>query len=108
MPNAESLKSGISPSGATISFRKSTTYLALLSKNSVSQECFAQKELSEALKILEEMGEVDIFIIPVKLEECNPMNEKLLEIQWIDLFPKNKYNNGINRILKIINPKNLY
>ncbi len=57
--------------------------LVCLSKNSVDKEGYVQKEISFALdKALEKPGK--IFIIPVKLEECD-IPKRLNRYQWVDL-----------------------
>lgn len=80
--------------------KKSRYFLAILSSNSVAKKGFAQKELVIALKILDEFPEHDIFIIPVRLNECYPSHEKLKELNWVDMFPS--WEDGINKILSVI------
>jgi hypothetical protein len=79
---------------------KSDYFFALFSKNSVSKKGFIQKELKIALDVLEEFPENQIYIIPVRIDECNPTYEKINKLQWADLFPS--YENGFNKILKSI------
>ncbi|MBI3167627.1 MAG: SUMF1/EgtB/PvdO family nonheme iron enzyme [Chloroflexi bacterium] len=59
--------------------------LVCLSKASISKEGFVQKEISFALDKALEKPEGMIFIIPVKLEECE-LPRSLNRFHWVDLF----------------------
>jgi hypothetical protein len=48
---------------------------------------YVQKELKEALEILDEFPESGVFIIPVRLEAINISDSRLEQIQYVDLFP---------------------
>lgn len=62
----------------------SDVILVCLSKNSVNKEGMVQKEISFALdKALEKPGK--IFIIPVKLEECD-IPKRLSRYQWVEYY----------------------
>ena len=63
----------------------SDVILVCLSKNSVNKEGFVQKEITFALDKALEKPEGTIFIIPVKLEECD-IPKRLSRYQWVDLF----------------------
>jgi hypothetical protein len=75
-------------------------FLALLSKNSISKRGYIQKELREALLLLEKFPLDEIFVIPVRLEECYPNDQALKELNWVDLF--SSYEKGIERIIKTL------
>lgn len=77
--------------------RDSRYFLALLSSNSVSKRGMVQKELKYALDLLDEFPEDDIYIIPIRLDDCRPAYEKLRKIQWIDFFPV--YESGYQSLL---------
>jgi len=62
-------------------------FLVCLSANSIDKRGFLQKEIDEALDIQREMLDSDIYLIPVRLEDCQ-VPTKLLHIQWVDLFEK--------------------
>ena len=62
----------------------SDAILVCLSKNSVNKEGFVQKEITFALDKALEKPVGTIFIIPVKLEECE-IPERLSRYQWVDL-----------------------
>lgn len=78
--------------------RKSDYFIALLSTKSVSKRGFVQSELKVALELLDEFPEPDIFIIPTRIEECDPQNEKIIELNWVDLFPI--FEDGIIKMLR--------
>jgi hypothetical protein len=77
---------------------KNRFFIALLSTKSVNKMGYVQKELKEALDILDQYPESSIFLIPVRLDACNTSYERLRDLQWVDMFPD--WNNGLARILK--------
>jgi hypothetical protein len=80
--------------------RESRFFLALLSNNSVSKKGYVQKELKHAIEALEEYPESAIFIIPIRLDDCNPTTEQLQELHWIDIFED--WEGGLVRIISTI------
>jgi acyl carrier protein len=80
--------------------RESRYFLALLSHRSVSRKGFINKELAEALEVLEEYPESEIFLIPVRLDDCRPSHEKLSELHRVDMFPS--WDKGMRQIRKAI------
>ncbi len=67
--------------------RKSDAVIICLSQNSVNKRGFVQKEFKHILEIAKEIPENQIFIIPVKLEECDlPLS--LEHLQTVNLFEK--------------------
>ena len=78
--------------------RRSRCILALLSSHSVSKIGYAQKELREALEMLEHLPPDRILIIPVRLDECEPAHEQLRDLHWIDLFES--YDEGLAKIVQ--------
>jgi len=58
-------------------------FVACLSKNSVSKRGFVQKELKEAIATLEKMPEGEIYIIPIRLDDCIVPNS-LASKQWLN------------------------
>lgn len=83
--------------------KKCRIIIALLSSNSVSKQGFVQHELQVTLKLLDESQNSDCYIIPVRVDQCTPSDEKFENLQWVDLFPS--YENGIALILKSIEAK---
>ncbi|MBN1189361.1 MAG: toll/interleukin-1 receptor domain-containing protein [Dehalococcoidales bacterium] len=51
--------------------RESRFFIALISKRCATKRGFFQTEMKEALDILSEFPEDQIFIIPVRLENCD-------------------------------------
>ena len=43
----------------------------------------SQKEIKKALDLLDEFSPYDIFVIPVRLDECQPADERLQALVWI-------------------------
>jgi hypothetical protein len=80
--------------------RESRFFIALLSNHSVTKKGFVQKELNDALEILDEFPENQVFLIPARLEECALPSEKLREIQYVDFFPD--WNEGFETMLKTL------
>ncbi len=65
--------------------RCSDVFLACLSTKSVSKRGFLQKEIKNALDIWQGMLDSDIYLIPVRLEDCE-VPKALRDLQWVDLF----------------------
>lgn len=82
---------------------KSSYFLALISTKSIDKKGFTQKELKFALDIVDEMPSSDIFIIPVRIDDCRPIYGKLQDLHWVDLFPS--YDEGLKKILKVLKPE---
>ncbi len=77
--------------------RESPFFLACLTNNSVNKRGVIQEEIKEALEVWRQKLESDIYLIPVRLEDCK-VPESLTKFQWVDLF-KNK---GFERLKKSI------
>ena len=84
--------------------RNSSFFLALLSSHSISKKGYIQKELKIALDLMDYFPTNQIFIIPVRLDKCNPVDVKLQKIHWIDLFLS--FNEGLQQLLQTV--KNEY
>ena len=78
--------------------RDSRYFLALLSRNSVSKVGYVQKELKDALAMFEEHPVSSVFIIPVRLDDCTPADDRIRDLHWVDLFAD--WNHGVEQILK--------
>lgn len=70
--------------------RESNIVIVLLSNNSVSKVGYVQKEIKQAIDVADEQPEGNIFIIPVKLEDC-PTPERLKHLQWINFQEDGAY-----------------
>jgi hypothetical protein len=58
-------------------------FIACLSNNSVSTRGYVQKELKEAISILEQMPEGQIYLIPVRIDDCS-VPASLAGKHWLD------------------------
>jgi serine/threonine protein kinase len=65
--------------------QRSDFFLACLSANSVNKRGSTQKEIKDALDIWREKLEDDIYLIPIRLEDCE-IPEGLSDVRWVDLF----------------------
>jgi formylglycine-generating enzyme required for sulfatase activity len=68
-----------------LAIKSSDFFIALLSNNSVNKKGYVQKELKKALDILDETPYDEGFIIPIRLDECEPENEKIKNLHWAEL-----------------------
>jgi hypothetical protein len=73
-------------------------FIPLLSKHSVEERGYVLRELRVALEILDEFPDKDIFMIPVRLEECKVSEDKLTELHMVDLFPD--WEGGLKKALQ--------
>ena len=80
--------------------KDSRFFIALLSSNSTNKRGYVQKELKEALDILNLIPRVRLYIIPARLNDCEVEDNRLNEIHYVDLFPD--WDKGVNRILSTI------
>jgi hypothetical protein len=64
--------------------------IVCLSETSVNKAGFVQKEIRFALDVADEQPEGRIYIIPLRLKECD-VPERLKKWHWIDLFRKRGY-----------------
>jgi len=69
--------------------READVVVVCLSKQ-FNQAGYRQKEVRLALDTAMEKPEGDIFIIPARLEDCEPL-DSLAKWQWVDLFENNGY-----------------
>ena len=79
--------------------RNSDVVIVCLSKASITKEGYVQKEIRQALDVADEKPENTIFLIPLKLEECD-VPERLKKWQWVNLFEDNGYER-LKRSLRI-------
>jgi len=79
---------------------QSDLFVALLSRSSVSKIGYVNAELRRALDRMILMPERDVFVIPVRLDDCSMPFTAMREMQYVDLFPTRK--EGINRLLRAI------
>lgn len=82
-----------------LAIRSSRYFILLLSSNSISKRGYCQKEIKLALDVLSEFPSGEVFIIPVRLDECESNDASLNALQRVDLFP---YKDGLYKILQAI------
>jgi hypothetical protein len=68
----------------TKAVRASDVVLVCLSHRSISKAGYVQKEIKYALDLADEQPEGAIFIIPVKLDDCE-IPERLRRWQWVEI-----------------------
>lgn len=71
--------------------------LVCLSTRSVGKRGFVQRELKIALDALQETLDEDIYLVPVRFDDCE-IPRQLKDIQYIDLFEEG----GAERLLKAL------
>jgi len=80
--------------------RSSDVFLFCCSANSVMEEGYIQRVLKSALDIAREKPEGAIFIIPIKLEECQ-IPPSLKHLQPVNLYEKG----GYSKLLRSLGPR---
>jgi CheY-like chemotaxis protein len=70
--------------------RKSDVVVVCLSSTAINKRGYVQKEIKIALDIADEQPEGTIYIIPLRLEECE-VPERLSHWQWVDFFKEEGY-----------------
>ncbi|MCP4349302.1 MAG: toll/interleukin-1 receptor domain-containing protein [Desulfobacterales bacterium] len=81
---------------------KSASYfIALLSSDSITKGDFNRQQ-KIALEMVEELSQTDIFIIPVRADDCDPGDIRIdfKDLKTADLFPS--YEHGLEKILKAV------
>jgi tetratricopeptide (TPR) repeat protein len=70
--------------------RSSDIVIVCLSQRSINKRGYVQKEIKLALDVADEQPEGAIFLIPVKLEECD-VPGRLSRWHWVNLFQEQGY-----------------
>jgi hypothetical protein len=86
----------------TQAVRSSEIVIVCLSKSSIGKAGYVQREIKQALDVADEQPEGRIFIIPVRLEECD-VPQRLARWQWVNLFDAN----GYSRLLRALQTRGL-
>ncbi len=76
-------------------------FVAILSERSVTKSGYVQTEIRKALEIADRHPEGKIFIIPIRIDNCEPSFEKLRKLHRADFFPD--YEQGLNELLRVFN-----
>lgn len=78
--------------------KRAHSVIVMLSCGAINKEGYIQKELKFALDISLEKPEETIFIIPLRLDDCD-VPDPLNEWQWEDYFPQERHEKAYGRIL---------
>jgi adenylate cyclase len=70
--------------------RETEAVIVCLSKGAVAKAGFLNKEIQYALDVAEEQPEGSIFIIPVRIGQCE-VPERLARWQWVNLYDQKGY-----------------
>jgi adenylate cyclase len=70
--------------------RTTKVVIVCLSKEAVAKTGFLNRELQYALDVAEEQPEGAIFIIPLRIEECN-VPDRLAKWQWVNMYDEKGY-----------------
>jgi hypothetical protein len=73
-----------------IAVKTSDIVIVCLSRQSVTQIGYVQREIKLALDVADEQPEGTVFLIPVRVEPCD-LPKRLSRWQWVDLFESNGY-----------------
>jgi len=65
--------------------KASDVAIVCLSKASINKEGYVQKEIRHALDVAEEKPDEIIFLIPLRVEECE-VPQKLRHLQWVNYY----------------------
>jgi hypothetical protein len=76
----------------------SDAVIVCLSCVSVNKESYIQSELQFIFKRASQIPSGTIFLIPVRLDDCDVQRE-LRRFQWVDYFPDNAKQGAINRLI---------
>ncbi len=76
----------------------SAFFVACFSKKSVAKRGHFQCELGYALSVAARVPSEDIYLLPVRLEDCEIPREIARKVQHVDLFPD--WERGVGELLK--------
>ena len=60
--------------------------------------------MKTALEVVDLFPNLERFILPVRLDDCEVCERKLKEHHWVDLFPDYEYEIGLKKILQVVSP----
>jgi len=75
-------------------------FLALLTRHSLTKRGYVQMELRTALETLQLYPSPKRYLIPIRLEECYPADDRLAALHWVDLFPS--YDEGYVKLVRYL------
>ena len=74
-------------------------FITILSHKSVTKRGVVQSEIRQALDVMKEYPVGEIFLIPVRLDNCTQNIPEIRNLQWVDMFPD--WNAGIDKLLTV-------
>jgi hypothetical protein len=77
---------------------ESQFFILLLSRKSVEKTGFIQREIREAIERFQYHAPGSSFLIPARLEPCEPRHRQLRSLQWVDLYPD--WDTGVKLIIR--------
>jgi hypothetical protein len=80
--------------------------IVCLSKSSVEKEGYYQKEIKKVLDVSDQKPEGTIFIIPLRLDDCQPPR-RLAKWQYVDYFPLNQREPSYQHLLQSLKMRNI-
>jgi putative methionine-R-sulfoxide reductase with GAF domain len=82
---------------------KSDFFIALLSTRSAEKTGYVQKEIRKALAHLEKLPPGKIFVLPVRVEECQVFHPALEALHYVNMFPtEDDWQKGFQQICSAI------
>ncbi len=81
----------------TQAVKESDVVIVCLSKASISKEGYVQKEIRRALDVAEEKPDGTIFIIPLKVEDCE-VPQRLSKWQWVNYYEDGAFDKLISSL----------
>ena len=88
-------------SAVSDAIERSDYFVALLSVSSVGRRGYVQRELREALDVLDETPEDQRFVIPCRIDDCT-IPRRLRDRNAVDLFPS--WDDGLARLARLFGP----
>ncbi|MCP4396205.1 MAG: TIR domain-containing protein [bacterium] len=82
--------------------KQSAYVLTLISSHSINKRGYVRKEIKQALDTLDKFSPGQVYLIPVRLDDSKPIDERLRKIHWVDLWPSSSYEKGLQRILQVL------
>ena len=82
----------------------SDAVIVTISSKSVTKEGYVQKELRKILDIALEKPEETIFIIPLRLDECE-LPRRVRSLHYVDYFPPSQQDRAYRRLLQALNTR---
>ncbi len=82
--------------------RESSYFIAVISSRSARKRGFVQTEIKRALEVLDQMPDDEVYLIPVRLDDCRPPIARLDDLNWLDLFPDR--NASLEKLVRFLTP----